>query len=146
MSDMLLVCMLLVRGCQTLVMGPTSLLQQSLVNTVPHCKMLHWYSLLSGREFQILTKIWLHFWQHIIDVWHLPSVCVACKWLSDLGNGPNKPTATIIGEHIQCLIARCCTGIHSGQGKNFRFWQKSGYIFDNIHHWCLACSQCVCSL
>ena len=79
-------------------MGPTSLLQQSLVNTVPHCKMLHWYSLLSGREFQILTKIWLHFWQHIIDVWHLPSVYVACKGLSDLGNGPNKPTATIVGE------------------------------------------------
>ena len=25
-------------------------------------------------------------------------MCVACKGLSDLGNGPNKPTATIIGE------------------------------------------------
>ena len=28
-----------------------------------------------------------------------PSVYVACKWLSDLGHGPNKPTATIIGEY-----------------------------------------------
>ena len=27
-----------------------------------------------------------------------PSVYAACKGLSDLGNGPNKPTATIIGE------------------------------------------------
>ena len=78
---------------------PTSLLQQSFVSSVPHCKVLHWYSLLSGQEFQILTKIWLHFWQHImIDVWHLPSVYVACNGLSDLGNGPNKPTATIICE------------------------------------------------
>ena len=38
-SDMFLVCMLLVKGCQTLAMDPTSLLQQSLGNTVPHCKM-----------------------------------------------------------------------------------------------------------
>ena len=28
---------------------------------------------------------------------------VACKGLSDLGNGPNKPTATIIGEHSASL-------------------------------------------
>ena len=27
------------------------------------------------------------------------SVHVACKGLSDLGNGSNKPTATIIGEY-----------------------------------------------
>ena len=27
---------------------------------------------------------------YIIDVWHVPSVYVACKGLSDLGNGPNK--------------------------------------------------------
>ena len=36
MSDMFTVAKQLVKGCQTLVMGPTSLLQQSLVNTVPH--------------------------------------------------------------------------------------------------------------
>ena len=36
---------------------------------------------------------------HIIDVWHLPSVYVACEGLSDLGNGPNQPTETIIGEY-----------------------------------------------
>ena len=28
---------------------------------------------------------------------------VACKGLSDLGNGPNKPTATIIGEFSASL-------------------------------------------
>ena len=40
-SDIFLVCMVVVEGCQTLVMDPTSPLQQSLVNTVPHCNMLH---------------------------------------------------------------------------------------------------------
>ena len=35
-----------------------------------------------------------------------PSVYVACEGLSDLGNGPNKPTATIIGE--------CSTSCHDG--------------------------------
>ena len=28
---------------------------------------------------------------------------VACEGLSDLGNGPNKPTATIIGEYSTSL-------------------------------------------
>ena len=98
MSDMFLVCMLLVKGCQTLVMDPTSLLQQSSVNAVPHNLMVHWYLLGSGREFQDLTKIWPNFSQHIIDVWHVHSGYATCKGLSDLGNGPNKPTATIIGE------------------------------------------------
>ena len=41
MSGVLLVYMLLVKGCQTLVMDPTSLLQQSLVNTLPHTMMVH---------------------------------------------------------------------------------------------------------
>ena len=85
-------------------MDPTGILQQSLVSTVPCVIMVPWYLLLSGQEFQIiLTKILLHFWQHIIDVWHLPSVYVACKGLSDLGHGPNKATATIIGEHSVSL-------------------------------------------
>src|SRR5210317_164714 len=80
-------------------MDPTGILQQSLVRTVLCVIMMHRNLLLSGQEFQILTKIWLHFWQHIIDVWHLPSVYVACKGLSDLGNGPNRHTATIIGKN-----------------------------------------------
>ena len=126
-------------------MDPTSLLQQSLVNTVPHCKMLHWYSLLSGQEFQILTKIWLHFWQHIIDVWHLPSVYVACKGLSDLGNGPNKPTATIIGEYSASLqdAALVFTLVRARISDSLtKIWLHfSQHIID-----ALASSQCVCSL
>ena len=34
---------------------------------------------------------------------HVPSVYVACEGLSDLGIGPNKPTATIIGEYSASL-------------------------------------------
>ena len=85
------------KGCRTLVMDPTSLLKQSLVNRVPHFMMVHWYLLWSGREFQNLTKIWLHFWQHIIDVWHVPTLHYSFEGLLDLGHGPNKPTITIIG-------------------------------------------------
>ena len=36
---------------------------------------------------------------HIIDVWHLPTLYGACKELSDLGNGPNQPSATTIGQY-----------------------------------------------
>src|SRR6056300_1133936 len=41
MSDRFSCYLILVKGCQTLVMDPTSLLQQSLVNTVPHTIMVH---------------------------------------------------------------------------------------------------------
>ena len=34
---------------------------------------------LSRREIQDLTKIWLDFWQHIIDVWRVSGVYAACK-------------------------------------------------------------------
>ena len=59
----------------------------------------------------------------MIDVWHLPSVCVACKGLSDLGNGPNKPTATIIGEYSAslqggALILSLVRARKSGSDKN----------------------------
>ena len=77
------------------------------------------------QEFQDLRQIWPAIRQHIIDVWQDPSVYVACEGLSDLGNGPNKPTATIIGE--------CSTSCHDGAliysgwaGENFRIWHKSG--------------------
>ena len=62
------------------------------------------FTLVRARISASDKKIWLHFLPHIIDVWHLiPSVYVACKGLSDLGNGPNKPTATIIGEYSASL-------------------------------------------
>ena len=145
MSDMFTVAKQLVKGCQTLVMDPTSLLQQSLVNTVPHCEMLHWYSLLWEREFQIpLTKIWLHFWPHIIDVWHLPSVYVACKGLPDLGNGPNQPTGTIIGEYSASLQDAAL--VFTLDIARFSDSDKNLATFLTTHHWCLASSQSVCSL
>ena len=102
------------------------------------------FTLVRARIFQILTKIWLHFWPHIIDVWHLPSVYVACKGLSDLGNGPNKPTATIIGEcsaslQDAALVFTLVRARISDSDKNLA-------TFLTTHHWCLACSQCVCSL
>ena len=60
---------------------------------------------------------------HIIDVWNHPSVYVACKGLSDLGNGPNKPTATIIGEYSAslqdgALILSLVRARNSGSDKN----------------------------
>ena len=60
-----------------------------------------------------------HLWQHIIDVCHVPSVYVSCEGLSDLGIGPNKPTATIIGGY-SASFGRWCTDIESCKGENFR--------------------------
>ena len=175
-------------------MDPTSLLQQSLVNTVPHTMMVPWYLLGSGQEFQDLTKIWpnfltthhwcltcsqwvcslwrvvrpwswtqpaycnkhwwvqclmpswctdiysgqgenfriwlksgLTFWSHIIDVWHVSSVYVACEGLPDLGHGLNQPTYCNNHWATQCLISSWCTDIYSGQGENFRISPKSVY-------------------
>ena len=61
-----------------------------------------------------------------------PSVYVACKGFSDLlCNGPNQQAYCNNHWWIQCLISWWCTDIHSGQGANFRIWQKSGYNFGN---------------
>ena len=73
----------------------------------------------SGSDKNLATS----FWQHIIDVRHVPSVYVACKGLSDLGNGPNKPTATIIGEYSAslqggALILSLVKARNSGSDKN----------------------------
>ena len=70
MSDIFLVCMLAVKGCQTLVMDPTSLLQQSLVNAVPHCKMLQVvFTLVRERISDSADKNLATFLTtHIIDV------------------------------------------------------------------------------
>ena len=102
MSDMFTVATQLVKGCQTLVMDPTSLLHQSFVNTMPHTMMVHWHLLGSGwefKEFRIWPKSGLTFWRYIIDVWHVHSSYTTCEGMSDLGDGPNKPSASIIGEY-----------------------------------------------
>ena len=56
-----------------------------------------------GKNFKIWPKPGLTFWPHITDVWQVPSVYVACEGLSDLGHGPNQPTATIIGGYSASL-------------------------------------------
>ena len=48
---------------------------------------------------------------------------VACEGMSDLGNGPNKPTATIIGQysassHDGALILSLVRVRNSGSDKN----------------------------
>ena len=54
---------------------------------------------------------------------------VACEGMSDLGNGPNKPTATIIGECSDSLqdAALVFTLVRARISDS----DKSGYIFDN---------------
>ena len=143
MSGRFLVCMLLVRGCQALVMTPTSLLHQSLVNTVPHTIMVHWYLLCSVREFQDLTKIWPNFLTtHHWCLWYVPSGYVACEGMSDLGHGPNQPTATIIGVYSASLqdAALVFTLVRTRISDS----DKNLATLLVTHHWCLAPSQCVC--
>jgi len=57
------------------------------------------FTLVRARFSESAKNVTIEFLRHIIDVWHVPSVYVACRGLSDLGNGPNKPTATTIGEY-----------------------------------------------
>ena len=61
------------------------------------------FTLVRARISDSDKKLRLHFSHYITDVWHLSSVYVACKGMSDLGNEPNKPTATIIGEFSASL-------------------------------------------
>ena len=54
---------------------------------------------------------------------HVSSVYEVCEGLSDLGNGPNKPTATIIGEYSAslqggALILSLVRARNSGSDKN----------------------------
>ena len=84
MYGMFLVFMLLVKGCQTIGKGPNKTTATIIgEHSASYIMMVHWYLLFSGQEFQDLIKILLHFLQYIIDVWHVPSVYVACKGLSD---------------------------------------------------------------
>ena len=94
------------KGCQTLAMDPTSLPQQSLVNTVPHAIMVHWYLLGSGREFQDMTKIWPNFLPtHHWCLASIPSVYVACKGLSEtLILDPTSLLQQSLGNTVPCVI------------------------------------------
>ena len=97
-------------------------------------------------EFQDLTKIWLNFQRHIIDVWHEPRVYVACEGLSDLGIGPNQPTATIIAEYSASYHhgALTFTLVRAREFQDvskiwLHFWR---HIIDVWH----LPIQCICSL
>ena len=104
MSDMFTVATQLVKGCQTLFMDSTSLLQQSLVSTVPHTIMVHWYLLWSWREFQDLTKIWPNF----LTTHHW---CLTCsQWVCSLWRAVRPWSWTqpaYCNNHwwIQCLMS-----------------------------------------
>ena len=74
--------------------------QQTMSDQVVPQRYNHIYSGQQGIIFQSLLKnLTIKLWQHITDVWHAPSVYVACRGLSDVGNGPNKPNTTTIGEY-----------------------------------------------
>ena len=127
---------MLVKACQTLLMDPTSVLQQSLVNTVPHIMMVHWYLLGSGWEFQDLTKIWpnifsmTHHW--CLTCSHV-AICHACKGLSDLANGLNQPTTTIIGEYSASYHDGALISTWFRVTRNFRMMTQK--IWPNIFRW-----------
>ena len=110
-------------------MDPTSLLKQSLVNTVPHTIMVHWYLLWSGREVQdLVTKIWPNFLttHHWCLGW---SQCVCSSWRVVRPWSWTQPAYWNNLWWIQCLIPSWCTEIYSGQGEKFRIWSKSGLTF-----------------
>ena len=99
-----------------------------------------------GANWSFGPKSGLTVLPHIIDVWHVPSVYVACEGLSDLGHGPNQPTATIIGGY---------SAYHTIIVHQYLLWSRRELIllqtkilpnFFTTHHWCLACSQRVCWL
>ena len=95
--------------------------------------------LVQGNNFRIWQKSGLTFWWHIIDVWHLPTLHYVCKGLSDLGNGPNQPYATIIGQysasyHYGVLISTWFRVRILGFDKNM-------VTFLMTHHWCLGSSH-----
>ena len=132
MSDMFPVCMLPVKGCQTLVMDPSSLLQQSLVNAVPHTIMVHWYLLWSGREFQDLTKIWpnfltTHHWCLTCSQW----VCSLWRVVRPWSWPQPAPTSLLqqsLGSTVPHTIMVHWYLLWSGR-EFFRIWPKSGLTF-----------------
>ena len=111
-------------------MDPIGLLQQSLVDTVPHTIMVHWNLLWSGREFQNVTKIWPNFLttHHWCLAW---SQCVCGLWR--VVRPWSWTQQAYCNNHchwwIHCLIPSWCTDIYSGQGENFRIRPKSGLTF-----------------
>ena len=61
-----------------------------------------------------------------MDVWHVPGVYAACKEWSDIGNGPNKPTATTIGEYSASYHGALIFTLQSGGDCN-PGWDSYGH-------------------
>ena len=146
MSDMFPVCMQLVKGCQTLVMDPSNLLQQSLVSRA--CLMPSWCTDIysgQGENSRIWPKSGLTFWPHIIDVWHVPSVYVAyVKCCQTLVMDPTSLLTQSLVNTVTHTIMVHWYLLWSG-----RECQDLTKIWPNLlttHHWSLTCSKCVCSL
>ena len=145
MSGMFPVCMLLVKGCQTLVMDPTSLLQQSLVNEVLHTIMVHPYLLWSLRKLILRTKILPNFLT--THHWCLAWIqCVCCLWRVVRPCSWTQPAYCNNHWWIQCLIPSWYTDTYSSHCCELILQTKILPNFLTTHHWCLTCSQCVCRL
>ena len=128
MSDMNLVCMMLVKGCQTLVMDPTSLLQQSLVNTVPHIVMVY-YTLCGWRKkFRIWHKTGLAFYSNtsLMSGMNLVSMMLV-KGCQTLVMDPTSLLQQSLFKTITRIMMVYCT--LCGWCKKFRIWHKTGLAF-----------------
>ena len=106
MSGMFPMCMLLVKGCSLSDLGhgpnkPTATIIGEYTASYHHGALT--FTLIRARIPGCVKNLATFLATHHIDVWHVPSLYVTCKGLSDLGNGPNKPTATIIGQYSASL-------------------------------------------
>ena len=66
---------------------------------------------------------------------------IACKELSDLGHGPNKSTATIIGEYITVYHDGALIFLYSCQGDNLSGSDTVSHTM-KVHH-CIYSGQII---
>ena len=131
MSDMFHMCMLLVKGCQALVMDPTSLLQQSLESTVPHCN--RWCTDIEsckGENFRIWQKSGHIFGnKSLLSDMFLVCMLLVKGWLTLVMDPTSLLHQSLVTTVPYCNMVNWY--IESCKGGNFRIWQKSGHIFGN---------------
>ena len=147
MSDIFLVCMLVVKGCQTLVMDPTSLLQQSLVwiqcliatccTVIESCK---------GEKFRIWQKS-----SHNFDNTSLMSdiflVCMlVVKGCQTLVMDPTSLLQQSLVNTVRHYLHHAALILSLVRVRNSGFLDKNLATTLTTHHWCLTSSWCVCWL
>ena len=107
--------------------------------------MVHWYLLWSGQEFQDLTKIWPNF----LTTHHW---CLTCsQWVCSLWKVVRPwswPQPAYCNTHwgIQWPHTIMVHWYLLWSGQEFQDLTKIWPNFLTTHHWCLTCSQWVCSL